>query len=96
MSDPQHIPDALRGPAAPPGPAATKATQMETTARVYAGLHQSAERDVARVTALYEKWVKAGPPPLGSSMARWWDARLVELHDALSPTADDSTESSTT
>lgn len=36
-----------------------------------------------RVTALYEQWVKAGPPPLGASMARWWDARLAELHAAL-------------
>ena len=43
----------------------------------------SAEADVQRVTALYEQWVKAGPPPLGTSMARWWDARLVELHKAI-------------
>jgi hypothetical protein len=32
-----------------------------------------------RVTALYEQWVKAGPPPLGTPMARWWDRRLVEF-----------------
>ncbi|MFM9635930.1 hypothetical protein [Streptomyces turgidiscabies] len=35
------------------------------------------------VTALYERWVKAGPPPLGVPMARWWDKRLVELRAAL-------------
>lgn len=32
---------------------------------------------------LYKQWVKAGPPPLGTSIARWWDARLVELRDAI-------------
>lgn len=36
------------------------------------------------VIALYHRWVKAGPPPLGASMARWWDARLAELHKAIS------------
>lgn len=36
-----------------------------------------------RVTALYEQWVKAGPPPLGVSLARWWDKRLVELRNAI-------------
>jgi hypothetical protein len=35
------------------------------------------------VVALYERWVKAGPPPLGVSLARWWDRRLVELRDAI-------------
>ena len=40
-----------------------------------------------RVRALYEQWVKAGPPPLGTSTARWWDRRLVELHDAIQPPA---------
>ncbi|UUU21691.1 hypothetical protein [Streptomyces sp. DSM 40750] len=33
--------------------------------------------------ALYEQWVKAGPPPLGTSVSRWWDARLIELRAAL-------------
>lgn len=41
-----------------------------------------------RVTALYEQWVKAGPPPLGASMARWWDMRLAELHRALTSPAE--------
>ncbi|WP_060888678.1 hypothetical protein [Streptomyces scabiei] len=33
--------------------------------------------------ALYEQWVKAGPPPLGTPLSRWWDRRLAELHAAL-------------
>lgn len=60
------------------------------TARVLSALHHSAEQDVTRVIDLYERWVKAGPPPLGASMARWWDARLVELHNAIRPTDDQS------
>ncbi|GHA28826.1 hypothetical protein GCM10010372_30850 [Streptomyces tauricus] len=48
-------------------------------ARTYAGLARSADADVQRVIDLYERWVKAGPPPLGTSMARWWDTRLLEL-----------------
>jgi len=44
-----------------------------------------AEADVQRVIDLYDRWVKAGPPPLGTSMARWWDRRLVELHNAIHP-----------
>jgi hypothetical protein len=39
--------------------------------------------DEQPVIALYERWVKAGPPPLGVSLARWWDRRLVELRDAI-------------
>lgn len=45
-----------------------------------------AEETITRVTGLYEQWVKAGPPPLGTSMSRWWDRRLVEFHAALNPT----------
>jgi len=44
--------------------------------------------DLNRVTALYAQWVKAGPPPLGASMARWWDMRLAELHRALTGPAE--------
>lgn len=47
---------------------------------------------VARVSDLYEQWVKAGPPPLGTLTARWWDARLVELHDAIRPPTDQTKE----
>ncbi|WP_240964349.1 hypothetical protein [Streptomyces sp. C1-2] len=56
---------------------------LEKTARVFAVLHRSAEDTVTRVIALYESWVHAGPPPLGASMARWWDSRLAELRAAL-------------
>jgi hypothetical protein len=45
----------------------------------------AAEPDTTRVTALYEQWVKAGPPPLGAPLARWWDRRLAELRAALNP-----------
>ncbi|MFF9312183.1 hypothetical protein ACF1BS_14855 [Streptomyces sp. NPDC014748] len=41
----------------------------------------------ARVSDLYKQWVKAGPPPFGTSLSRWWDARLAELHAALQPAA---------
>jgi hypothetical protein len=42
-----------------------------------------AEAALARVQALADSWVKAGPPPLGTPLARWWDKRLVELNAAL-------------
>lgn len=59
-----------------------------TAARVYAadgivGRLAQAEADMGRVRVLAEQWVKAGPPPLGTSISRWWDKRLVELHHAL-------------
>ncbi|MGV9282148.1 hypothetical protein [Streptomyces sp. NPDC003730] len=58
---------------------------VETTARVLSGLHRSAEDTVTRVITLHEQWVAAGPPPLGAPLARWWDARLAELHNAIQP-----------
>lgn len=70
-----------------PGPAPTQATDAETTTRVFAALHRSAEDTVTRVINLHEQWVKAGPPPLGASLARWWDKRLAELHQAIRPPA---------
>lgn len=69
----------------PPAPAATQAAEHEKTTRVFAALHHSAEQDVTRVIALYEQWVKAGPPPLGTPTSRWWDRRLAELHAAILP-----------
>ena len=69
-------------------PAATQATEQEKTTRVFAALHRSAEQEVTRVINLYEQWVKAGPPPLGVSMSRWWDARLVELRGAIHAPAE--------
>lgn len=41
------------------------------TAVVLAALHRSAEADVTRVIDLYERWVKAGPPPIGAALSRW-------------------------
>ena len=55
------------------------------TTRLLDALHKSAHDDVTRVIDLYERWVKAGPPPLGTSTARWWDMRLAELHNAIHP-----------
>jgi hypothetical protein len=43
---------------------------------------------VSRVTALYEQWVQAGVPPIGTPIARWVDRRLAELHAALHPDGD--------
>lgn len=71
-----------------PAPAATEATQgteFEKTVRFLSALHMSAEETITRVIELHEQWVKAGPPPLGTPLARWWDARLVELHNAIQP-----------
>jgi hypothetical protein len=52
--------------------------------------HLYDERD--RVRELTDRWVKAGPPPLGTPIARWWDRRLAELHAAVRPTTDQTTE----
>lgn len=60
-------------------------TVIAPGARITATLAREAEAGVTRVIALHEQWVKAGPPPLGTSTARWWDARLVELHNAIQP-----------
>lgn len=57
-------------------------------ARITATLARMSDAAVQRVIDLYERWVKAGPPPLGTSVSRWWDARLVELHDAVLPPED--------
>lgn len=45
-----------------------------------------------QVIALYEQWVKDGAPPLGVPLARWWDKKLVELHDAIRPSEDADVE----
>jgi hypothetical protein len=70
--------------------AVQRAEQAEAAARSYAALGHMSETDVQRVIDLYEQWVKAGPPPLGTSISRWWDARLVELHDAILPAAHET------
>lgn len=50
---------------------------------------EKAEATTTRVIALYDQWVNAGPPPLGTSMARWWDRRLVEIRGAIHAGAPD-------
>jgi hypothetical protein len=67
-------------------------TVIRPGANITATLARMSEADVQRVIALYERWVKAGPPPLGTSTSRWWDARLVELHDAILPPTDQPKE----
>lgn len=49
---------------------------------------QRAEAAVERARTLAARWIKAGPPPLGTSVSRWWDARLVELNAALDDPKD--------
>jgi hypothetical protein len=58
--------------------------------RVYGpgGLLGQAQDTVTRVQALADRWAKAGPPPLGTSINRWVDARLIELNTALDQTAE--------
>ena len=51
-----------------------------------------AEAAVGRVRALADRWVKAGPPPLGTPIARWVDRRLVELNTALAEPAPATTQ----
>ena len=58
---------------------------LQPGARITAALARHSEATVQRTTDLYERWVKAGPPPLGTSLARWWDQRLVELRAAILP-----------
>ena len=49
-------------------------------------VHTAVAGTLRGVVDLYERWVQAGPPPLGTPMSRWWDRRLAELHAALHPT----------
>lgn len=57
--------------------------------RITAALARDSEATVQRVITLHEQWLKAGPPPLGTSVSRWWDRRLAELHKALlNPTTE--------
>jgi hypothetical protein len=50
----------------------------------------TAQAAIERVTDLQAQWLAAGPPPLGVPLARWWDARLVELHKAIHEGAEQS------
>lgn len=64
------------------------AESADAAAGSYALRAEEVEARLARVTALYEQWVAAGPPPLGVLLARWWDARLVELREAIHADAE--------
>ncbi|MFE0036805.1 hypothetical protein [Streptomyces sp. NPDC059018] len=44
---------------------------------------ERAEATVKRVVDLQGHWTAAGPPPIGTPMARWWDRRLADLAAAL-------------
>lgn len=47
-----------------------------------------ASADMSAVRDLLARWQTAGPPPLGTSLSRWWDRRLVELAAALATTKE--------
>lgn len=81
-ADTAPAPDGLAVIGPPPGISPHEARQMRdellaaTRPAEPAGL-----RD--RLADLHARWIKAGPPPLGTSINRWWDKRLVELGAAL-------------
>jgi hypothetical protein len=68
----------------------SEAESADAAAGSYALRAEQAEADMRRVTTLYDRWVQAGPPPLGTLIARWWDKRLVELHNAIRADYGDS------
>lgn len=49
---------------------------------------------VLRVEALRDQWVGHGAPTIGTSIYRWWDARLRELTAALAGSAAPAEEQS--
>lgn len=48
----------------------------------------TAQAAIARVRALHTGWLSTGAPPLGTSIARWWDKRLIELAATLDEPSD--------
>lgn len=60
----------------------------EAAAQASAGAGLLAMRTVKRVYRLRQRWLAAGPPPIGTSTSRWWDQRLVELDEALAEAID--------
>ncbi|MET9909730.1 hypothetical protein ABZZ74_23495 [Streptomyces sp. NPDC006476] len=66
--------------------AAAVVAELQPGVSITAALARTAAADIQRVTTLYERWVKAGPPPIGTPAARWWDQRLAELRNAILPT----------
>ncbi|MFJ2002161.1 hypothetical protein [Streptomyces chartreusis] len=83
----QQLAEALRragGPAAATDANVNAVLAVILPATQFFGvLHRSAHQDLKRVTALYQQWVNAGPPPADTPNARWWDSHLIQLHDAL-------------
>ena len=66
--------------------ATVRATKAERAANLLADAHRRAEQAEAaieRARKLATRWTAAGPPPIGTPMSRWWDKRLIELHDAI-------------
>lgn len=62
-------------------------------ARITAGLARDSEATVQRVIDLHERWTQTSPP-LGTSMTgyfQWWREHLAELHDAILPPEQPST-----
>jgi hypothetical protein len=57
---------------------------------------ERAEAAADRVRDLADRWVKAGPPPLGTHLARWWDKRLIELNTVLNEPASAATQATDT
>lgn len=73
----------------------TEAESADAAAGSYAHRAVQAEAVLARVRALRDTWDASGPPPLGTSMSRWWDRHLVALNGALAepgPAATQATE----
>ena len=58
-------------------------TQAVTDAGEFLARAETAEVALTRVHALADRRTQAGPPPLGTSVSRWWDTRLTELRAAL-------------
>ena len=59
--------------------------------RAHVALAEQAGKDqaaLARVRALRTDWLSTGAPPIGTSIARWWDKRLIELNAALDERSD--------
>lgn len=71
---------------------AKKITEKVTAVAHRAEAVEYANEQKQRVIGLYEQWVKAGPPPIGTPMSRWWDRRLAELHNAIHPPTDQTQE----
>jgi hypothetical protein len=57
--------------------------EVRKLAPASAVLAHHTDKDLNRVIDLHGRWTQAGPPPFGTSLSRWWDARLIELREAI-------------